>query len=211
MTTAKEILNTLKDRNDRLETMLTRLAWPLPSHLGAKWLDDVADSYIAGVITEQDVAVAFLDKYRKHGLQDLRYDWKEDLLIAPRLPILLDALSAHENGHYTLSVPVLFAQLEGLVAAAKKHVGRITIKTLNNYLEPIQTQGSRFQRITAKFVVETLWCNFVPGTTVPALSRHAILHGADVQYGTASNSLRAILYFDNIRSALNFLDVSGLH
>ena len=201
----------LKYRNDRLETMLTRLAWPLPGQLGAKWLDDVADAYLAGSITEQDVADAFIDKYQKHGLEDLRREWTEDPLIAPRLPILLDALSAHEEGRYALSVPVLFAQLEGLVATAKKHEGRFTIKTLINYLKPIQTQGSRFQRITAEFVVETLWCEFHHGTAVPALSRHAILHGADVHYGTASNSLRAILCFDIIREALNALGETDSH
>jgi len=205
VTTIEELLDILTYRNDRLVTMLTRLAWPLPGHLGAKWLDDVADSYLAGVITEEDVAEAFLDKYRKHGLEDLRRDWEKDLLIVPRLPILLDALSAHEEGHYTLSVPVLFAQIEGLVATAKKHEGRFMIKHLKNYLEPIRTQGSRFQRITAELVVKTLWCEFHHGAAVPPLSRHAILHGADVQYGIASNSLRAILYFDNIREGLNAL------
>jgi len=209
VTTIEELLDTLTYRNDRLVTMLTRLAWPLPGHLGAKWLDDVADSYLAGVITEEDVAEAFLDKYRKHGLKDLRRDWKKDLLIVPRLPILLDALSAHEEGQYTLSVPVLFAQLEGIVAAAKEHKGRFAIKHLKNYLEPIRTQGTRFQRITAEFVVTTLWCEFHHGATVPPLSRHAILHGADVLYGTASNSLRAILYFDNIREALKVIGEPG--
>lgn len=209
MTTIEELLDALTYRNDRLVAMLTCLAWPLPGHLGAKWLDDVADSYIAGVITEEDVTEAFLDKYRKHGLEDLRRDWKKDLLIEPRLPILLDALSAHEEGRYTLSMPVLFSQLEGLVAAAKKHKGRFTIKNLKNYLEPIRTQGSRFQGITAEFVVKTLWSEFHHGDAVPPMSRHAILHGADVQYGTASNSLRAILYFDNVREALKAFGESG--
>jgi hypothetical protein len=112
-------------------------------------------------------------------------------------------LSAHEGQHYTLSVPVLLAQLEGLIAEARRHKGRFTGKTLVRYLESIRTEGSRFQRIAARFVVDTLWSDFHHGATAPALSRHAILHGADVQYGTAGNSLRAILYFDIIRNALN--------
>ncbi|MBW7884652.1 MAG: hypothetical protein H3C34_18840 [Caldilineaceae bacterium] len=205
MTTIIQLLNALKYRNDRLEAMLTRLAWPLPGHLGARWLDSIADSFLAGVITDEDVAEIFFDRYRIHGLQDLRREWEQDPLIAPRLPILLDALTAHEEGRYTLSVPVILAQLEGIVAAAREHEGRFTIKTLIKYLELIRTQGSRFQRITAKYVVEILWCDFYHGAEVPELSRHAILHGADVEYGTASNSLRTILYFDNIRVALNAL------
>lgn len=203
MTTIAQALKVLDRRHDRLETLLTRLKWPFPGHLGSKWLDDVADSYLGGVLTDQDVTELFLNAYRKHGLHDVRSRWQQDPLIATRLPILLDALRAHEEERYTLSVPVLLAQLEGLVAAAKRHTGRFTRTTLVDYLEPIRTQGSRFQRTTARFVVETLWSGFFHGAPVPALSRHAILHGADVQYGTGGNSLRAILYFDNIRDALN--------
>src|SRR5262245_17076273 len=126
MTSVAEILQVLELRHDRLEIMLTRLGWPLPGHLGAKWLDDVADSYLAGVLTDQDVTDVFLDKYQKHGLDDVRREWQQDSLIATRLPILLDSLRAHEEQRYTLSVPVLLAQLEGLIATAKRHRGRFT-------------------------------------------------------------------------------------
>jgi hypothetical protein len=183
--------------------MLVRLAWPLPGHLGSKWLDDVTNSFLAGVLTEADVTEVFLNSYQKHGLQDVRHEWQKDPSIRKRLPILLDALKAHEERRFTLSVPVLLAQLEGLIAEAKQHKGRFTGKTLVQYLESIRTRGSRFQRIAARFVVEILWADFQHGASLPTLSRHAILHGADVDYGTGGNSLRSILYFDIIRSALN--------
>ena len=203
VTAVAQTLKVLEFKQGRLETMLTRLAWPLPGHLGAKWLDDVATSYLAGSLTDEDVTDVFLDKYRKHGLDDLRREWQGDSLVATRLPILLDALKAHEEERYTLSVPVLLAQLEGLIAETRKHKGRFTGKTLVQYLEPIRAQGSRFQRFAARFVVETLWTGFHHGDSLPVLSRHAILHGADLQYATAGNSLRAILSFDIIRAALN--------
>ena len=209
VTTIAQALKALESRHDRLEEMLTRLAWPFPGHLGSKWLDDVARSFLAGVLTDLNVTDVFLNQYLKHGLQDIRRDWQQDSLIATRLPILLDALRAHEEQRYTLSVPVLLAQLEGLVAAAKQHQVWFTRKILIEYLKPIRAKGSRFHRITARFVVETLWSDFHHGATVPALSRHAILHGADLQYGTAGNSLRAILYFDNIRKALHALEKRG--
>lgn len=205
MMTMEQVLRVLEYRHDRLKSMLTDLGWPLPGHLGAAWLDDVADLYHAGRLTDEDVTDAFLSKYREHGLKDIRRDWEKDRLIASRLPILLDALTAHEEARYTLSVPVLLAQLEGLVAAAKRHKGRFTRRTLVEYLEPIKDKGSRFQKIAARLAVETLWSDFYHGESIPKLSRHAILHGADVHYGTAGNSLRAILYFDNIRNALNKL------
>jgi hypothetical protein len=198
-----EVLAILAARHDRLEEMLARLGWPLPGHLGSKWLDDVAELFLGGGATAEDVEAAFLSKYRAHGIEDIRRDWIADDLISARLPILLDALKAHEEDRYNLSVPVVLAQLEGMVAEARQHTGRFTTKTLFDYLHPIEVDGSRFQRIAAKLVVKTLWVEFTHGAAPPPLSRHAILHGADTAYGTGANSLRAILYFDTIRAALH--------
>jgi hypothetical protein len=150
VTTIVQAMKVLVWRQDRLETMLTRLRWPLPGHIGSKWLDDVADSYLAGILTDQDVVDVLLDKYMKHGLHDVRLAWRQDALIADRLPILLDALEAHEQQRYTLSVPVFLAQLEGLIATAKRHKGRFTRKSLVQYLESIRSSGSRFSKVSAR-------------------------------------------------------------
>jgi hypothetical protein len=40
---------------------------------------------------------------------------KDSIVFAGRDEILLDAVDAHFNGKYTMSVPVLFAQLEGIL------------------------------------------------------------------------------------------------
>lgn len=203
MTTIDQAMVILAARHDRFEDMLTRLGWPLPGHLGSKWLDDVAQLYLNGRATQDQVEDAILRSYRAHGLNDIRQSWQSDVLIAARLPILLDALKAHEEERYNLSVPVVLAQFEGMVAEARRHEGRFNRKNLVDYLEPITTSGNRFQRIAARVVVETLWAEFSHGAHSPPLSRHAILHGADIGYGTAANSLRAILYFDTIRKALS--------
>jgi hypothetical protein len=202
VTTIDDVLAILAARHDRLEEMLARLGWPLPGQLGSKWLDDVSEPFLGGQATAEEVEAAILRNYRAHGIEDIRVAWKADGLIAARLPILMDALKAHEEERYNLSVPVVLAQLEGMVAEAKRHTGRFTTKTLFAYLEPIATNGSRFQRIAAKLAVDTLWVEFTHGAAPPLLSRHAILHGADTGYGTGANSLRAILYFDVIRAAL---------
>jgi hypothetical protein len=198
-----QILTILAARHDRLEEMLARLSWPLPGHLGSKWLDDVAQRFLAGEATAEQVEGAFLRNYSAHGIAEVRRTWASDPKIADRLPILLDALRAHEKEQFNLSVPVVLAQLEGLVAAAKAHAGRFTTSTLVAYLEPIISDGSRFERVAAKLVVDTLWAEFRHGAVLPPLSRHAILHGADTTYGTGANSLKAILFFDTIRAALS--------
>ena len=199
----ERVLAILEARHDRLEEMLAQLAWPLPGHLASKWLDDVAQRFLAGEATAEQVEGAFLRNYQAHGIQDIRRSWEADHQIAARLPILMDALHAHDEQRYNLSVPVILAQLEGMVAAAKAHAGRFTAKTLVAYLKPIVTGGSRFERIAAKLVVTTLWTEFEHGGTTPPLSRHAILHGADTAYGTGANSLKAILFLDTIGAALS--------
>ena len=54
----------LDARHDRLEAMLSQLGWPLPGHLGSKWLDDVAALFLDGRATGDQIAEAFLNNYR---------------------------------------------------------------------------------------------------------------------------------------------------
>lgn len=139
--TFERMMAALAVRHDRLEEMLTRLGWPLPGHLGSRWLDDVAQLFLDGRATQEEVEEAILRNYRVHGLNDIRRSWQVDGLIAVRLPILLDALKAHEDGQFNLSVPVVLSQLEGMVAEARQHKGRFSRKALVEYLKPIAIGG----------------------------------------------------------------------
>lgn len=53
-----------------------------------------------------------------------------------------------------------------------------------------------FAPLVRNFVDHFLFAPFEHGDPAPTFSRHAILHGADLTHGTASKSIRALIWVD---------------
>lgn len=56
-----------------------------------------------------------------------------------------------------------------------------------------------------EFVINVLMVKFIHGENIKlSLSRHAILHGTDIDYGTQTNSLELFLLIENIKNLFRF-------
>jgi hypothetical protein len=103
--------------------------------------------------------------------------WQSKSFIAPRIAILQDALEAHVNKKYTLSVPVFISQLEGVVAAAVGHKGQMWRNSYMEHIRDLVKQDTWLGQHVEKFIDSILLAEFKHGTTLPFdLSRHAIVH-----------------------------------
>ncbi len=113
-----------------------------------------------------------------------------------RTAILRDAFDAHRQGAYTLSVPVLLAQADGIVGerykrkqlfSKSKHHG---LASDLKEMEPTQLSTIWAEVLSGKAEVSSnvrdLPANF------SGLNRHAVLHGTDLNYGCRTNSLKAV-------------------
>ena len=113
-----------------------------------------------------------------------------------RAAILSDAFDAHRRGLYTLSVPVLLAQADGIVGDRYKKK-QLFSKSNNNGLAS-QINGMEPGQLA------TMWAETVSGNAevssnvrdLPVgfigLNRHSVLHGVDLEYGTKENSIKAV-------------------
>ena len=126
--------------------------------------------------------------------QELTNRWKQ----SERWRVLSQILSAHDAGLYAAAVPTAMAQAEGLLVSIIGKKARTKEKDLKRLLDRPNT----FFGPTASNFFEVVTDVFTPGHPLPAFSRHAILHGEDVHYGTEANSLRVILWIDYIFMAL---------
>ena len=100
--------------------------------------------------------------------------------------------------------------LNNLVAAYLKRM-RIGDATLSLPLYP-ELPLEAVERVTAEhpgtglalssFVNDVLYEQFWHGQAIPPFSRHAVLHGADVDYATESNARTAVLAIEEIRDYL---------
>jgi len=201
----------LELRGNKLEKMLFDLKWPPPGNLPAILLDKISNGYEKGIISAQDVDKIFLNFYNKEKLEKLVGLWSEQDFIHHRIKIISEAVNAHIEGKYELSIPTLLPQLEGIIADIYQHTGRMTFKNITDYVETIFERDSRFDRVSKTFFQSIILEEFEWQGPVPFFSRNAILHGADINYATPANSLRLILMLDLLQSSVQYLKITSSH
>lgn len=172
---------------------------------GIAYVKKYIDDFMLSRFNEQEI----LKTYNEW----CKYSWIED-----RIPILKEAISAHNMQMYKVSVPTLLAQCEGIIAVAFKHKGKMNHKnyyknkdkqpenSLEDYLNIMISEVGEesFALGVKEFYLQYMLVGFQHGHKIKSpLSRNAILHGGDIKYGTVSNSLKAILMFNELLITLN--------
>jgi hypothetical protein len=144
------------------------------------------------------VGQILLQIYDADCLHERLDSWKHYEWIKPRISILAPAIEAHIRGQYELSVPTLVVQIEGILSGSFKEGEWVTQKHELAWIRTAcENDGSVVGRLAASFFVSAFFQEFHIGQQmVPSLSRNAILHGTDLGYATAVNSLKMILLLD---------------
>jgi len=155
-----------------------------------------------------------IDDGRHEEIEKVMQSWAEQRIDAilkkietdfpARRTIIEDAVSAHRNGKYTLSVPVLFAQADGL---AREIIGTFLFRgkpvkdfeRLLSSLEPFGVGSTLDALVTPLRSYSTLGKkpkkSVLRGAQEYA-SRHDVLHGTSTDYATRANSLRVTSLID---------------
>lgn len=126
-----------------------------------------------------------------------------------RSDIIKDAFDAHRSGKYTLSIPALLAQADGICFErlgispfSKKSGSQLQDKIPNELYTDFL--GHYFQPVIFSKTIRAN-TNEVPPAT---LNRHHVLHGISTEYATRQNSLKAISYIGSLDWLLRELEES---
>ena len=163
---------------------------------------------------EEEDRKYFFDMFNsKENINSLVGELNENLLFKPRIDIIKDALYAHLDKKYTLSVPVLWCQIEGVFI--EKHKDIVKDKFLKCSCEgcegeikciecgtsiPLRENVNNITRELSKkeetfpFVYDSIRRFYNE-------KRHKILHGSDIGYADPNLSTKLILL-------LHFLNLS---
>lgn len=167
--------------------------------IGKKHLENNIDGFMIRFYNDQRI--------RKIGL-----DWEKKELLKDRLPLLRNAIMAHNLGMFDLVVPSIISQLEGIIIKAFNVKGRIDGKTISILLENLLLKNKEFQSgIDFDDAIHQYYSNYVLVSfehgkeTNSDISRNAILHGADTKFGKQTVSLKVILLFDYIVKSISEL------
>lgn len=161
-------------------------------------LHDLADIIRAFHQHGKEAAVDLLNDRHEElfASDDFRRELKERWRSSRHGIVLEQILQAHDAGLYATSVPAALAQAEGIVADAVEHKGRLKLGDLLMYIDSLRGEYPLDWPAVDSFLNRFLFSNFNHGDRLPVFSRHAILHGADVSYGTRERSLLALVWVD---------------
>lgn len=185
------------------------------------WFVDLGTSFgdvqdiVLRVETESEEDV---DTFLMNAIRD-RVDGIESevtSLFPERRAILSDAFLAHRSGKYTLSVPVMLTQADGLFSSDKST--NLFEKPKRAQAFKALMQGQPPDGLVAALLspldsVLPLWMGpTARGENFTGLSRHQILHGEATNYPTERNSLQVISllsYIGHIRKGATSPSTSG--
>lgn len=138
--------------------------------------------------------------YTKEKVDEVLSIWKKIPELDKRIHILEQAVIAHQQGLYFVSVPVFCSQIEGYLADSSKDSGRIKQKVLIEVFGDMKRYHF-FSELLQEFAKTILFAGFDRGSeSSSTLSRNAILHGHDLEYGTKENSLKLLMLINLIQS-----------
>jgi len=203
--------------------------WLAPSMI--ELTDKVVQLYDDG--KKQVIPSMITHHYKKNNWTILKKtvsNWECNRFFRPRMGIIYDALEAHINGKYTLSIPTLLPHIEGIAREIVKeynlpklheplicrevHCGKYGVKTwpsavfgkvaINDFEGWVAAESLLY------FLEGTLYIS--PGDfqkdlerlkRKSKLNRQSILHGVQIKYATSMNSLRCFLALDILSSLID--------
>lgn len=157
----------------------------------------------AGIFTRERL----IEAYRERTTRHVAVGWIDDACtifpsFAPRRQILMDAVTAHFDGAYTLSVPVLFSQIEGIL----RDIGALAPKDdLKPTIKRDWDSRTLFGLTDSAAMFNAFLYRLYEGQRSGGdLNRNPVLHGTDTGYATLENSLILVLTLCEIRTFLWF-------
>lgn len=120
-----------------------------------------------------------------------------------RVDILKDSIEVHKIGKYSLTVPTLVPIIEGVIREFMLNKYKIFDKSFQPIYRSFKDKMEELNNFIATYVIvciDKLYCKFNPvnPNKVSDFSRHKISHGLATKYGSQANSLRVILFLDEI-------------
>jgi hypothetical protein len=213
-----DLIQLLQAHQDAAEAFKAA-GWPIAPSMPFELREHVVTMHKQG--KTQYISRTIIGYYQRNNHQHLIEtveSWESHPLFAPRMHILQDALQAHCRGLYTLSVPSLIPQIEGvlndyvlvngLVAKLGKiqQVYKAAIGDADEYSlsKWVIATTLLYQLQTNTYVFTDFKSELKKSVDRRQVTRHTVSHGVALKYDRPIHSLKAFLLLDAL-SALQEL------
>ncbi|WP_180320105.1 hypothetical protein [Peribacillus loiseleuriae] len=195
------------------KSVMVEMGYPPHEGIDISTVRTIAQSYkenkesITPDVIQEFMCVYYDSKF----IKTISLEWENNKVIQKRLPILRNVVMAHNQGMYNVAIPTILTQLESLLVDAFHIKGKVNgeiIKILwENLLKNNEDANLNFDREIHDYYVKNILIGFEHGKAAGSeISRNAILHGADIDYGQLLNSIKTILLFDCVVNAVFEMD-----
>lgn len=199
-----KLLHEILQTAERYSVIMLELGWPPDGELLIFEMKDILEEYdkYGPDAIRKKVDSYMLQRFDIPVIKATLHYWTDQAWLAKRFPILQEAVQCHIAEQYYAAVSTILPQIEGIIVDYFRHFGRLNGNKLEEYAKQLFDCDEKNLLIDLQFrnfYLINVLANFEHGKPINSfLSRHAILHGADTDYGTAANSLKAILFIDRL-------------
>lgn len=157
-------------------------------------------------LKQQDVDEIICDYYKSDDykeLQGLISEWNELEYFNKWAKKIKDAFYAHKLGMYSLSVPVWALMIEGVIRDFMRDVYGVTAFKFSNLYINFKEKAKEVDGFIVNYTfncMDSFYVRFNPEKPdgVHDFSRHKIFHGQAINYDSEINSLKLMLYLDEL-------------
>lgn len=197
---------------DSFSYVMIEIDWPPPLDIDSRQMLAIIEYRKNNSLEETEKAVSeeFIKWYKNERIEVMFNSWIKKEWLKKRKLILKAVIDAHTKGQFLLSVPVMLTQVEGIIADGYGHIGWLGQERLKKYIEELCPENNTFlpDTVIRSILLNTILVKFEHGKKInSSLSRHAILHGADIDYGTKKNSLKALLLFNYLQTSFKLVNI----
>jgi hypothetical protein len=180
-------------------TLLWQAGWVgLDHHFSIRQLrESVLLHKEEGETAMNDAILAYFNEDDCELLDAISQDWLRIPYLRDREQIIGDAVYAHKNGKFTLSIPALLPLVDGLSAEI---IGIPSMRAVALLAEDRRAHDREvWVQGFCEFVANVYYKGYDFGKdAAPYLNRHGILHGRVFDYPSALNSTRVFLLIDAV-------------
>ena len=205
------------EENERAVEAFRHAGWPIAPSMPKDLIARITELDAEGKTRfASQVIMSYYKRQNYKNLNSMVDGWETHPLFVPRMHIVKDALAAHCNGQYTLSIPALLPLIEGVLhdyirlnKLVESHKITETIKTaigdtddqdiaiwaIANILF-LQLENNVYDKFDYKIELSK-------SRKSRKINRHTVLHGVATHYNKSAYSLRVFLILDAISALRN--------
>jgi len=200
-----EVMQSLKKKR-KISTagkVLNSLGWWIFPDMDLADLEKILKLHEEG---KSEMIQKILIKRYNNEVDKILEDWKKNPLLKKRIHILEDVIWAHKKEKYTLSVPAIFPQIEGIIIEASGEKGYVEQRKIPELAKKLLLgNGLNYRHyFLLPSICSLIQVNFEWGGTSAQFGRGPVLHGFFTEYNKKEYSLKLILLLDYIQKFLSF-------